>query len=281
MVKLGKPGTRRGVAVAVAALLGLPAGSAVAAPKAKQALEIAFEVRARDTRIGQGKLLVGPRAGPGAKALRLLQLTGQTESILGVLYQGELLAHSWVDPQWLPQAARWTSQWAGRKGHVQALFGGGRLRALIERQGRGSRQQDLQFVGFALDPVALVPWLMQQRPQEGQAWTALFFTGADLCKLDIRAQQFETLRQAVAGAEPKATRALRFEATLSQCRIQRSVTAWMAAADQQPLRVVMHDKLLGDVIMDQTGTAQVDLPVLPPPPKEPLARQFVAEAPKP
>jgi hypothetical protein len=53
------------------------------------------------------------------------------------------------------------------------------------------------------------------------------------------------------------------------------VTAWTAAADQQPLRVVMHDQLLGDVYMDQTGAAQVPMPAQPGPPKEPLQLQVV------
>lgn len=261
--------------LAAMALLGLAAGPAVAAPKPKQGIEISFEVRARDTRIGSGKLLVGPKSGSGAKAQRILQLTGRTESLLGALYQGELLAYSWVDPQWLPQSARWNSVWAGRKGYVQALLGGGRVRSLFEREGRGSRQQDVQVLGFVLDPVSLVPWIMQQRPKPGLAWTALFFTGSDLCKLDIRAQNMETLRQVQPDGATKETQALRFEAGLSNCRIQRSVTAWTAVADQQPLRVVMHDHLLGDVYMDQTGTAQVPMPAQPSPPKEPLQLQVV------
>lgn len=260
-----------------AASLGGGAAPAAAAPKAKQAVEFTFEVRARDTRIGSGRLLVGAKAG-AAKAPRLLQLAGQTEAVMGVLYQGELLAHAWVDPQWLPLAARWRSQWAGRKGHVQALLGDGRVRAIFEREGRGARETDVQVVGNVLDPVSLVPWLMQLRPQAGQAWSAMLFIGADLCRIDVVARGVEQLRQPQPGGAPRQTAAMRFEATLSQCRIQRRLTAWTALRDQQPLRLVLHDPLLGEVTLDHSATRLVAAPEVPGPPRAPLQLQVVGGA---
>ncbi len=235
------------------------------AAKPAKALEISFDVRVRDSRIGSGKLLVGPRQGDGRKGLRLLQLTGQTESVLGAIYQGALLAHSWVNADWLPQAARWDSQLAGRKAFTQATLAGGRLIAMFERQGRGAIQQDRMTAGILLDPVAMVPWLMQQKAKPGQTWKASLFTGADLCQLDMAAKTVEAIQ--VSG---KAMDALRIEAVLSSCRMQRSVTLWLAMADQSPQRLVLHDRLLGDILFDLVGVEQVPLPEVLPAPKEPL-----------
>ena len=269
---LGKP-TGRARKLLLAVLLAL-ALAAVAhssfAAKPKHALEISFDVRVRDSRIGSGKLLVGPR-GEGRKGQRLLQLTGQTESLLGAIYQGALLAHSWVDASWLPQAARWHSQLAGRKAFTQATLAGGRVIAMFEREGRGMIQQDRMAAGVLLDPVALVPWLMQQKAKAGQKWTASMFTGADLCQLDMAAKTVESIQ--VGG---KSLDALRIDVGFSSCRMQRSVTLWLAAADQSPQRLVLHDRLLGDILFDLAAVEQVPLPEVAAAPKEPLLPRLAA-----
>lgn len=241
----------------------VPAQSLAAKPA--KALEITFEVRVRDSRIGSGKLLVGPRTGEGRKAQRLLQLTGQTEALLGAIYQGVLLAHSWVDASWLPQAARWDSQLAGRKSFTQAVLAGGRVIALFERQGRGMIPQDRMVTGVLLDPVSLVPWLMQQKAKAGQTWTLAMFTGADVCQLDVAVKPVESIQ--VAG---KALDVLKLEAAFSKCRMQRSFTLWLGARDQSPQRLVLHDRILGDIMFDLSAVEQVPLPEVAPAPKEPL-----------
>lgn len=264
---VGRP-IGQAITLLLALLLTLPLAawpSTTLAAKPKQALEISFDVRVRDSRIGSGKLLVGPRAGEGRKARRLLQLTGQTESLLGAIYQGALLAHSWVDANWLPQAARWHSQLAGRKAFTQATLVGGRVIAMFEREGRGMIQQDRMVAGVLLDPVALVPWLMQQKAKAGQKWTASLFTGADVCQLDAAAKTVESIQ--VGG---KSIDALRIDVGFSNCRMHRSVTLWLAAVDRSPQRLVLHDRLLGDILFDLAAVEPVPLPEVAAAPKEPL-----------
>ena len=255
-----------GVLLACSTLLA-PAPSLAAKPA--KAVQFSFEVRVRDSRIGGGKLLIGPRSGEGRKANRLLQLTGQTEALLGAIYQGVLLAHSWVDGSWLPQVARWDSELAGRKSFTQALLAGGRLIAQFERQGRGTIPQDRMVTGILIDPVSFVPWLMQQKPKAGQTWTTVMFTGPDVCQFDISAKAVESVT--VFG---KALDALRLEAVFSKCRMQRSVTIWLATRDHSPQRLVLHDRLLGDILFDLEAVEQVPLPEVPSAPKEPLVSRL-------
>lgn len=225
---------------------------------AGKGVEIGFDVSARDTHLGSGKLIIGPKgsdgeAGKGAKG-RAVRLLGKTESLLGVLYAGRLDATSWLDGAWLPAEAHWQSELAGKKAHTIARFAGKRVQATFARPGAAAVQVDQTVAATLLDPVALVPWLMAQKPKPGKTLATYLYTGMDVCQVDLHTGPVEAV--AVHG---QTRDALPLSGETKNCRISRKFTIWLAARDYVPVKMALHDALLGSIDFVLSGVRSVEV----------------------
>ena len=242
-----------GVLLASAVLLATATGRpALAGPSL--GLEITFDVSSRDTHLGSGTLTIGVKGGDGARG-RTVKLSGKTESLLGVLYQGWLDATSWVDTAWLPVEASWRSELAGKKAHTLAKFNNRRVQAVFARPGVPPVQIDKTVDAVLLDPVALVPWLMQQKPKAGRSWTTHLYTGMDICQVTLRAGPVQAV--VVHGVSKDA---VPVAGETTNCRISRKFTLWLAPSDQLPLKLVLFDQLLGTIDFDLAQVRRIAVP---------------------
>ncbi|MBM4341929.1 MAG: DUF3108 domain-containing protein [Deltaproteobacteria bacterium] len=243
------------VAFAVPCIAPLPA---TAAP-APRGLEITFDVSSRDTHLGSGKLTIGPKGTDGAKG-RTVQLSGKTESLLGVLYQGALDATSWVDASWLPVEAHWKSELAGKKAHTLARFADRRVKAVFSRPGLQPVEVDKAVDTVLLDPVALAPWLMHQKPRAGRSWSTYLYTGMDICKVTLSAGPVAAVQ-----VKGQLRDAVPVSGETTQCRIARKFTLWLQPKDQLPVKLVLYDGVLGTIDFDLAQFKSVDMPKQRPP----------------
>lgn len=241
--------------VGVLSALAMPAFAA----SASKGLEITFDVSARDSHIGQGALLIGPK-GNANQPLRAVKLSGKTTSILGILYNGMLEATSWLDAGCLPVQVQWQSKIGGNKALTQGKFDGKHVQAVFSRPGQRDVAVDKTVDDTLLDPVALVPWLMQQKPKPGKKLQTHLYTGMDVCQANLEVGAAESIL--VAG---QSREALPLTAQLQGCRLDRKFTIWLAPRDMMPLKLAIFDKLLGTIDFELAGIKAVAM-VAPPPP---------------
>lgn len=242
--------------------------AALAAPllaqaKPRPALDIRYELVTRNTTIGQGRLLIARKPevrsdSPDAKAskpVRAVLLQGQTENLFGGLYKGRVDALTRVDGNWQPVSARWTSQFQGRTAHTNAEFEPNRVVAHFSREGKPPVDVDKTVAGVLLDPVSLIPWLMQKKPKPGTQWTLHLYTGMDVCKTELTVRAAEPI--AMAG---ETVQGLPIDGALSECRLKRQFTIWLNPKDFGPQRVAIRDTLLGSVDIILTSAQVATMP---------------------
>ncbi len=244
-------------------LLALVLGPCLSATRAwagaGKGIEITFDVSARDSHLGQGTLVIGPK-GTAAQPLRMVTLLGKTTSLLGVIYAGMLDASSWVDAGYVPVEGQWQSQIAGNKARTRAKFAGQRVQAVFARLGKPDVSVDHTVDTPLLDPVALVPWLMHQKPKPGKKLHVHLFTGMDVCQATLEVGALQVLE-----INGQSRDAVPLSSELQGCRIHRKFTIWLSPKDQLPLKMVIFDKLLGTVDFVLAGAKTVTVQPLPPP----------------
>lgn len=244
-----------------AVALARPAAGKAAIGKAGKGLEIRFEVRARDSVVGKGRIVVGPRQAGERHGTRAVTLEGRSEDLAGVLYQGESVATSWLDGDWRPVAARWHSEFLRRQSATVASYLGHHVIADFKRGDR-TVHVDRELDEAPQDLVSLVPWLMQQKVKRGTQLGGSIYLGADVCRFDA------TVRAAERQETIRGTRqALPVDVTFGQCRVKRTFTVWLDAVDWTPWRIRVAESALGSVDMVLTGVGPVEAawPVLPEP----------------
>lgn len=230
------------------------------AGKPSKGLEIRFEVRARDSIVGKGRLVVGPRLSGERNGPRAVTLEGRSEDLAGILYQGESVATSWLNGDWRPVAARWRSEFMRRHSATAATYTGRHVIADFKRGDRAVHF-DRELPDAPQDLVSLVPWLMQQKVKRGARLGGSIFLGADICRFDATVRAAER-QDTILGTR----QAMPVDITFGQCRVKRSFTVWLDAVDWTPLRIrVVESALLGSVDLVLTGVAPVTVawPALP------------------
>lgn len=217
-------------------------------------LELRFDVHVRDSVVAKGRMLVGPRA-PGHKSVRAVTIEGHSEDLAGVLYAGSSQATSWLDGEWKPVAARWSSEFLRRKSQTQATYEGKHITADFMRAGKGDVHVDRELDERAHDLVSLVPWLVQQRVKPGQQLGGMIYVGADVCRVHLVVATAESV------TVPAGTRqGLPVAVTVDQCRIKRGFTLWLDGKDWTPLKMRVTETVVGPVELVLTGTSQVQAP---------------------
>jgi hypothetical protein len=226
--------------------------------KAKS-LELRFDVHVRESVVAKGRMLVGPRSA-GRKSVRAVTIEGHSEDLAGVLYAGSSQATSWLDAEWKPVAARWSSEFLRRKSQTQATYEGKHITADFARAGKGGVHVDRELDERAHDLVSLVPWLVQQKVKAGQQLDGTIYVGADVCHVHLTVAAVESVT-VPAGTRP----GLPIAVTVEQCRVKRAFTLWLDGKDWTPLKIRVAETVVGAVELVLTGVSQVDVaaPTLP------------------
>ncbi len=231
----------------------------LASAKPARSLEFRFDVRARDTTIAQGRLLVGPKLACGRKSVRAVTIEGHSADLAGVLYSGSSLSTSWLDADWRPLAARWSTELLRRKSKTQATYDGRHLTADFAPAGKPEIHVDRELEERAHDLVSLVPWLIQQKVKPGQQLAGILYVGSDVCRIQLSVRKVEAVAVPVPGTVVEGSRpGLPVDATVSECRVKRGFTVWLDAKDWTPLRMRVADTPIGKVELVLTGVGQVD-----------------------
>lgn len=232
--------------------------------KPGHSLEFRFDVRARDSTIAQGRLLVGPKLGAGRKSVREVTIEGHSADLAGVLYAGSSRATSWLDAEWRPLAARWTSEFLRRTSQTHATYDGRHLTADFAPSGRPGVRVDRELAERAHDLVSLVPWLIQQKVKPGQQLAGILYVGSDVCRIQLNVRKVEAVAVPMPGKPIEGTRpGLPVDATVSECRVKRQFTVWLDAKDWTPLRMRVADTPIGKVELVLTGVGQVEVGAQP------------------
>lgn len=239
-----------------------PPDAEATARKPPPTLQLAFEVRARDASVGQGRLLVGGKSTNKRGAVRAVVLEGKTAPLLGLLGKGEAETVTWVGQDWVPVQSRWRSQVGARAAQGQVRYDKDRVQGTVLRAGQ-SVTVDKQGQGPILDITSLIPWLVQQPRKPGTQLVASLYTGLDLCRLSGTVQPVAVVSHGTTTRD-----AVPIQLQMSDCRHQRDLTVWLDAKDGTPLRLRLADKLLGAIELVLTSVERTRGPALPQPPEE-------------
>jgi len=253
------------------AVLGLvfaaapPAVAHAAKSTAKgRGLQFTYEVRARDSRIGQAKLTVGPKQALGKRQVRALLIEGSTEDLVGVLYAGKARATTWVDSAWVPVEAHWRSEFGRKKGEAEAVYTPKRVKAMFARPGKPNYKVDQATSAVPHDMVSVIPWLMQQKPKPGFRATIPVYTGMDVCELDALARPPESILVPMGRRQ-----AVPVDLVFTRCRVSRRFTVWLDEKDWTPHRMLLPDPVLGAIEVVLLAWQPLEVaPVLPEGPRK-------------
>jgi hypothetical protein len=228
------------LAAPIALALGWVAPAAAVAKSTSTTLH--YEVRARDSRVGRATVTLGPKEKRDGVLVRAVRIEGRPEDLAGVLLAGRTVATTWVDADWMPVAAEWTSKHAGRHTETTAKYLPDRLSATCLRSGKEPLVFDEPLTQRTHDVVSLVPWLMARKLQPGEQLSAPIFTGADLCNVQAVAGPVEQVQVPMGPRE-----AVPVVVTFNKCLTKRGFTVWLDVKDGTPHRMMSKDPLLGQV----------------------------------
>ncbi len=230
----------------------------------QKGLEIRFDVRARESVVGRGALVVGAKVRQGKLTVRQVQVWGKTEDLAGVLWHGEAQLSSWLDPLWNPIVAKWTSEFRAVSSQVDVHFTPHLITADIARRDKPPLHIERTTTAPAADLVSLVPWLMQQKVKPGQKLQGIVVLGQEICQFDAEVRPVEKVH-----TTPRGDRdGLPVDLVFSHCKLERPMTIWLDNEDFTPLRAVLAKTHLGTVDMVLTGVQRIQRAWLPMPEAE-------------